>query len=370
MPPAPGKYRLHVGIERCWDCTRHDGYRIWVDGKVALEDDGTKPNQPDSASFAWTDSRPDSKPHAIRLELRHTGDDEGIRLDWEAPADAQLAEALAAARQSDVVLAVVGLSPDLEGEALRIKVPGFNGGDRETLQLPEPQRRLLSELGKLGKPMIVAVTSGSAVALGEEAHEAQAIFDLWYPGEEGGHALARLVTGAANPSGRLPVTIYRSVADLPAFTDYSMARRTYRYYDGPVEYPFGFGLSYARFTYATPKVSTATVHAGSDLEVSATLTNSGARDGDEVAELYLVPPQVSGAPRIALEGVQRVHLKAGESREVRFELTPRQLSLVDAEGKRAVRAGRYRIYLGGAQPADLSSGGAEFEITGDQALMP
>jgi beta-glucosidase len=365
-PPAPGKYRLHVGIERCWDCTKHDGYRLWVDGKLALEDDGAKENQPDSVSFAW----PDSKLHAIRLELRHTGDDEGIRLDWEAPAEAQLAEALAAAKQSDVVLAVVGLSPDLEGEALRIKVPGFNGGDRETLALPEPQRLLLAELGKLGKPMIVVVTSGSAVALGEEARGAQAIFDAWYPGEEGGHALARLLTGAANPSGRLPVTIYRSAADLPAFTDYSMAHRTYRYYDGPVQYPFGFGLSYAQFLYSAPKPSTATLNAGSNLEVSATVKNASMREGDEVAELYLVPTQVSGAPRIALGGVQRVRVKAGESSEVRFVLTPRQLSLVDAEGKRAVRAGRYRIYVGGAQPVDLSSGGAEIQITGERDLLP
>jgi len=366
-PPGPGRYRLRVNIDRCFDCKVHDGYRLWVDGKVALDDDGNgKEGRPDSIGFDW----PDAHSHALRLELRHTGEDEGIHLEWEAPAQAQLAEALTAAKQADVVLAIVGLSPDLEGEALRIKVPGFNGGDRETLALPEPQRRLLAELGKLGKPMIVVLTSGSAVALGDEANEAQAVLEAWYPGEEGGHALARLLTGAANPSGRSPVTVYRSAADLPAFTDYSMAHRTYRYYDGPVQYPFGFGLSYSRFDYATPKVSTASLRAGGTLVVTAAVRNSGQRDGDAVAELYLVPPRNAGAPRIALQGVQRLHLSAGTRGEVRFVLTPRQLSLADADGKRAVRAGRYRIFVGGAQPADFNSGGAEFEITGEEALDP
>ena len=364
--PAPGKYRLRVGIDRCFDCNGHDAYRLWLDGKIVLEDDGKADNRPDSVSFNW----PDAQLHAIRLELRHTGEDEGIRLDWEAPADAQLDEAIAAAKQSDVVVAVVGLSPDLEGEALRIKVPGFNGGDRETLALPEPQRRLLTELGKLQKPMIVVVTSGSAVALGDEAREARAILDAWYPGEEGGHALARLLTGATDPSGRLPVTIYRSAAGLPAFTDYSMARRTYRYYDGPVQYPFGFGLSYAHFLYSSPMLSSISLKAGESMEVKATVKNTSQRDGDEVAELYLIPPAILGAPRIALQGVQRLHLKSGESREAHFILTPRQLSIVDAEGSRAVKAGRYRIFIGGAQPLDSASIGAVFEITGEQPLTP
>jgi len=366
QPPAPGKYSLRVGIDRCFDCKGHDGYQLWLDGKIALEDDGTADNRPDSISVEW----PDAQPHAVRLEMRHTGEDEGIRLDWEAPADAQLAEALAAAKQSDVVLAVVGISPDLEGEALRIKVPGFSGGDRETLALPEPQRHLLAELGKLGKPMIVVVTSGSAVALGDEAREAQAILDAWYPGEEGGHALARLLTGAANPSGRLPVTIYRSAADLPSFTDYSMAHRTYRYYDGPVQYPFGFGLSYAHFLSSSPTLSSTSLKAGGSMEVSVTVKNTSQLDGDEVAELYLIPPAIPGAPRIALQGIQRLHLKVGEAHDVHFVLTPRQLSIVDADGNRAVKAGHYRIYIGGAQPADSTSPGAEFEITGEQALLP
>jgi beta-glucosidase len=379
-PPAAGKYRFKVAIERCWDCTKHDAYRLVIDGKTVLEDDGSgkqqgadgvaKADTANGVSLDW----PDAKAHAVTLEFRHTGDDEGIGLDWEAPAEAQMAEAIAAAKKADVVVAMVGLSPDLEGEALQIKVPGFDGGDRVTLGLPEPQKKLLTELGKLGKPMVIVLTSGSAVALGEEAAGAKAILETWYPGEAGGVALARLLSGAVSPSGRLPVTVYRSEADLPAFTDYSMAHRTYRYFGGPVAYPFGFGLSYSRFSYAAPKLSADKFTAGESLKVRATVTNSGTREADEVAELYLIPSQGSGGPRLTLQGIDRLHLKSGESAEASFTLTPRQLSLVDAEGKRAIRAGRYRIFVGGSQPAlptsGLDAGGAEFEITGEQMLEP
>jgi beta-glucosidase len=364
-PPAPGKYKLHIAIEHCWDCTTHDSYRLWIDGKVAVEDDGKRGNLP-PVTFDWADTQP----HAVKLEFRHTGEDEGIQLQWEAPAEAQLAEAVAAAKKSDVILAVVGLSPDLEGEAMPVKIPGFDGGDRVSLGLPEPQKHLLAELSRLGKPMVVVVTSGSAVAIGDETKSAQAVIQAWYSGEEGGHALAHILTGQANPSGRLPVTIYRSEADLPDFSDYSMAHRTYRYFDGPVEYPFGFGLSYTKFAYSAPQLSSATVKDGKSLEVRATVKNAGSQDGDEVAELYLIPPQGSGAPRLTLQGAQRLHLKAGESGEAKFVLTPRQLSLVDAGGKRSLHPGKYRIYIGGAQPGDLATAGSELEIQAGQTLEP
>ena len=364
-PPAPGEYKLHAAIERCWDCTTHDGYRLLIDGKVVVEDDGKRGNLP-PVSFHWADT----EPHAVTLEFRHTGEDEGIQLQWEAPAEAQLAEAVAAAKEADVVLAVVGLSPDLEGEAMPVKIPGFDGGDRVTLGLPKPQKQLLAELSKLGKPMVVVVTSGSAVALGHEAKAAKAVIEAWYPGEEGGHALAELISGQVNPSGRLPITIYRSEADLPEFTDYSMAQRTYRYFDGPVEYPFGFGLSYTKFEYSPPRLSSATVKDGDSLEVRSTVKNAGSRDGDEVAELYLIPPHGSGVPRLTLQGAERVHLGAGEAREVKFVLTPRQLSLVDPEGKRALVSGKYRIFVGGAQPTDLTAAGAELKIQSDRTLKP
>jgi beta-glucosidase len=369
-PPAAGQYRLKVTIERCWDCRKHDRYRLLVDGATVAEDDGLGEKRPEPIRFDWTDT----KAHAVQLEFEHTGDDEGIRLDWEAPAEAQLKEALETAKKADVVVAMVGLSPDLEGEALKIQVPGFDGGDRVTLGLPEPQKRLLAELGKLGKPMILVLSSGSAVALGDEARGAAAIVQSWYPGEAGGVVLARLISGAVNPSGRLPVTVYRSGAelpgaDLPAFTDYSMAHRTYRYFDGPVEFPFGFGLSYTRFAYGEPKVSSLKMDGGHGLEVRATVKNAGLRDGDEVAQLYLIPPPGSGGPRLTLQGVERLHLKAGETGEARFVLHPRQLSLVSADGKRAILPGHYRLFVGGAQPQDLKAAGVEFDVKVDAAVQ-
>ena len=363
QPPAAGNYRLQVSIDRCFDCKGHDGYRLWVDGNKLLDDDGSAEKRPDSVTLHWTTT----EPHAIRLELEHTGEDEGIHLKWEAPAAAQIQEAVTAAAQADVIVATLGLSPSLEGEALGIKVPGFFGGDRETLELPEPQKKLLTALASLHKPVIVALSSGSAVALDSSA---QALVETWYPGEAGGEALARLLSGATNPSGRLPVTIYRSVNDLPAFTDYSMAHRTYRYFDGPVAYPFGFGLSYTQFTYSAPKLSAQKIEAGQRLRVSATVKNVGQREGDEVAELYLVPPPDTAAPRLSLQGVRRVHLKAGESQQVEFVLDPRQLSSVDAEGIRAIRGGLYRIFVGGSQPADPKQAGTTFQMTGEQLLAP
>ncbi len=365
-PPAAGSYRLQVSMDRCFDCKGHDGFRLWVDGSKLLEDDGSTEKHPDSVTLEWKNA----EAHAIRLELLHTGEDEGIHLKWEAPAEAQLDEALTEAQQADLIVATVGLSPSLEGEALGIKVPGFFGGDRETLELPAPQRKLLAALATLHKPMVVALSSGSAIAPGSEMDGAQAIIETWYPGEAGGEVLTKILRGAANPSGRLPITVYRSVKDLPEFTDYSMARRTYRYFDGPVAYGFGFGLSYTQFAYGVPVLSAQKLAAGQPLRVSAMVKNVGLRGGDEVAELYLVPPAIAGAPQLSLQGVRRVHLRPGESKQVEFRVDPRQMSLVNADGTRAVQPGSYRIFVGGVQPAAPQQAGAAFEITGALPLAP
>jgi len=367
-PPAAGRYTLRVSIDRCFDCAGHDGYRLWVDGNKVLDDDGSPAassgaKRPDTAAFDWKNA----DAHPIRLELLHTGEDEGIHLNWEAPAQVQLDEALAEAGPADLIVATVGLSPSLEGEALSIKVPGFFGGDRETLELPEPQRKLLIALASLHKPMVIALSSGSAVTTDAEA---QAVVETWYPGEAGGEALARLLSGAANPSGRLPVTIYRSTKDLPEFTDYSMAHRTYRYYGGAVAYGFGFGLSYTQFEYAPPELSPQRVEAGKALRVIADVKNTGRYEGDEVAELYLVPPDLVGAPRLSLQGVRRVHLQPGETKQVEFILSPQQMSVANGEGKRAIHPGRYRVFVGGSQPDDPAHDGVAFDLSGELSLAP
>jgi len=361
QPPAPGRYRFHVQMDRCFDCKGHDGFKLWIDGEKQLDDDGTTnpaKKQPDSVVFDWLDA----KPHTVRLELAHTGEDEGIHLLWETPPAAQLDEARSVANDADLIIATVGLSPNLEGEALGIKIPGFNGGDRETLDLPASQRALLAMLNELHKPVVVALSSGSAVAPDKDMQQAQALIETWYPGEAGGEALAHLLSGVANPSGRLPVTVYRSVSDLPAFTDYSMAHRTYRYFDGPAAYNFGYGLSYASFTYAKPAVSTHRLLAGKTLRVSVTVRNTSARAGDEVAELYIKPPATSGAPRLMLKGVKRMHLAAGASKRVTFALDAEQLKLADDSGERQLVPGHYEIFLGGTQPGSGQKSAESFEV--------
>jgi beta-glucosidase len=375
VPPAAGNYVFRVHVERCWDCTTHDPFRLFVDDKLVIDNKAGKDAQPDHVSLHFDDTTP----HAIRLELTHSGEDEGVALEWEPPAEALLAEAVTAARNSDVIVAFVGLSPDLEGEALQVHLDGFAGGDRVTLDLPQSQKVLLERLRQLHKPMVVVLTSGSAVALDAVKEGASALLAAWYPGEEGGHAVAHLMDGTANPSGRLPVTFYRSANDLPQFADYSMKGRTYRYHDGPVLYPFGFGLSYSHFQYGPAKLTETTLAAGKPLHVAVTLRNTSAVSGTEVAELYLQPvgSSLAGALRITLAGFQRVQLGAGESREVQFTLEAEQLSFVDPSGKRAIRAGTYRVFVGGGQPAletgDVARKSAQsavgsFRIVGEKSM--
>ncbi len=359
-PPAPGDYRLHVNLKRCWECSQHSRFRLYLDGKVVLDykgtDSGDHPEPADVTLHAV-----DSTPHAIRLELTYVGEEELFSLEWQPPAAAQLDEAVAAARDADVIVAAVGLSPDLEGEALKLSIEGFNGGDRTALDLPAAQRDLLTRLASLHKPLVLVLTSGSAVALDPATYHANALLAAWYPGEEGGHALANILSGRTNPSGRLPITFYRSAADLPAFDDYSMAHRTYRYFTGPVLYPFGFGLTYTPIQYGPVQLSSKQLTAGQSLTATVTLTNQGTLPADEVSELYLVPEGLAGAPKLALRAFERTHLDAGQSRTLTFRLDPAQLSFVDPAGQRSVRAGSYRIAIGSGLP---SGAGAPFQIEG------
>lgn len=363
-PPAPGTYTLRVNVERCWDCKAHDSYKLLLDGDVLLENHGAK-GTPDRVTLSF----PDTRPHTLRLELSHTGDDEGIGLEWIPPASALLDEAVQKAATADVIVAFAGLSPDLEGEALQLNLEGFDGGDRTSLNLPSPQRTLLHRLGSLGKPMVVVLTSGSAIALGPEADAASAVLEAWYPGESGGEALAHLLAGEANFSGRLPVTFYRSVADLPAFSDYSMAHRTYRYFDGEVLFPFGFGLTYATFSYGQLQLQKETLQSGDPLTATVTVTNTGKVSGDEVAQLYLSFPDLPGAPRRALRSFQRVHLNPGESRTLQFTLNEHDLGTVTQTGTSQVSAGRYTLTIGGGQPGrTTSSAAANFTVQGSKEL--
>ena len=277
--------------------------------------------------------------------------------------------AVAAAREADVVVAVVGITSDLEGEENGVDQPGFKGGDRTSIDLPMEEERLLEAVKATGKPLVVVVMSGSAIAVSWAKENANAILQAWYPGEEGGTAIAETLAGENNPAGRLPVTVYKGVGQLPEFTDYSMARRTYRYFDGEPLFPFGHGLSYSTFAYSGLKLSSPALPAGEPLQVEAQVSNTGSRDGDEVVQLYLTFPKLPGAPLRALRGFARVHLRAGESRTVGFRLDDRDLSHVDASGARLVSAGRYGVSVGGGQPGTgAPSVAAELEIRGERTL--
>ncbi|GJI96715.1 glucan 1,4-alpha-glucosidase [Duganella caerulea] len=262
-------------------------------------------------------------------------------------ADADLRRATA---DADVVVAVVGLTSDLEGEEMAIKVDGFEGGDKTSLDLPAEQRQLLERAKALGKPLVVVLMNGSALDLSWARDNAAAILEAWYPGQSGGLAIADVLTGRADPGGRLPLTFYRNVADLPPFDDYGMRGRTYRYYTGTPVYAFGAGLSYTSFGYAPLQVAPVDGAPENGVTVTTQVTNTGSRDGDEVAQLYLTPPAFDGAPRLALRGFQRVTLKAGESRKISFRLTPRDLSFVTRDGQRQLTPGQYQLSVGSGQP--------------------
>jgi len=202
--------------------------------------------------------------------------------------------------------------------------------------------------------------NGSALAVNWANQNANAILEAWYPGEEGGTAVAETLVGLNNPAGRLPVTFYKSTDQLPAFEDYAMKNRTYRYFDGQPLYPFGYGLSYSQFAYSNLKLSKLTLKAGDALTVDAEVRNTTKRDGDEVAQLYLVYPSIPGAPQRALRGFARVHLSAGATQHVQFTLDPRDLSIVNESGTRVVAPGAYRLTVGGGQPGTAA---AETETT-------
>jgi beta-glucosidase len=278
---------------------------------------------------------------------------------------------VAAARQADVVIAVVGITSQLEGEEMNVNLPGFKGGDRTSLDLPAEEEDLLKAVKATGKKLAVVLMNGSALSVNWAASHADAILEAWYPGEEGGTAVGQTLAGDNNPGGRLPVTFYRSVEDLPSFEDYSMANRTYRYFKGKPLYGFGHGLSYTKFAYSKLKLSSAKMQAGGNLGVDVTVRNSGGRYGDEVAQLYLSFPQAPGTPIRALRGVRRVALQAGESRTLHFDLTPRDLSSVTEAGDRVVAAGAYRLTVGGGQPGTGAPGMTmNFTIAGQVTLPP
>lgn len=283
-----------------------------------------------------------------------------------APSFAQIA---AEAKKADVIMFVSGISADYEGEAGDAGAGGYAGfasGDRTTMSLPPVQIDLMKALKKTGRPLVVVNMSGSVINFDWESKNADAIIQAWYGGQAAGDAIVDVLFGQYNPAGRMPLTTYKSDDDLPPFESYSMENRTYRYFKGEVRYPFGYGLSYTTFAYDKMECA-AKVQTGERIQASVTVSNTGKRDGDEVVQLYVAHPQNGNIriPLCALKGFQRIHLKAGESRQVTFTLSPEDLALTDVKGNLIENAGEVELFIGGGQPRYATGSTAKLEITGE-----
>lgn len=283
-----------------------------------------------------------------------------------APSFAQIA---AEAGKADVIIFVGGISADYEGEAGDAGADGYVGfasGDRTTTQLPLVQTDLLKALKKTGRPLVVVNMSGSVMNFEWESRQADAILQAWYGGQAAGDAIVDVLLGEYNPAGRMPLTTYKSDADLPPFESYSMLGRTYRYFKGEPLYPFGYGLSYTTFGYDAVQCDT-TVNTGASVAVKTVVANNGKRDGEEVVQLYVVHPQDGNRqiPLCALKAFKRIALKAGEQKEVTFQLTPEELALTDESGNLIEHAGEVKIYIGGGQPGYSEGKSAQLKITGE-----
>jgi len=342
--PESGEYRF--GFQSL------DGYRVWIDGKLLVDDWGQREFFSLSTGNIALQA---GKAYDFRIEAysKHEAFANAKSalggLTWSLPSQ-RGDEAVAAARAADLVVFVGGLSPRIEGEEMRVVADGFAGGDRTSLDLPAPQQKLLERVSAAGKPVVLVLMSGSAVSINWADQHVPAIVETWYPGEEGGTAVAGLIAGDFSPAGRLPVTFYKSVDDLPAFEDYSMTKRTYRYFPGEVLYPFGYGLSYTTFRYGSMSLDMPGSTPAARADISVEVTNSGKVEGDEVVQLYVSRPGIEGAPLRALKGFKRIHLKPGEKQTVSFALDDRALSTVNAAGVHQVAAGPVKLWVGNGQP--------------------
>jgi beta-glucosidase len=310
------------------------------------------------------------KKYKIEVKYQNFYGDAIAQLLWAEPEENLLEKAVETAKQADAVILVLGLNERLEGEEMKVEAAGFNGGDRTSLDLPANQEELMKAMKATGKPVVLVLINGSALSINWANDNIPAILTAGYPGQQGGNAIADVVFGDYNPAGRLPVTYYKSVKQLPEFENYAMKGRTYRYFDKKPLYPFGFGLSYTKFKYSNLQIPSNTT-AENDFKITVDVTNIGGRDGDEVSELYLKDEKASTPrPIWQLEGFERISLKKGETKTVSFTITPRQLSMINDKNQLVVEPGWFTVSIGGKQPdgsADIQTG--RINITGKTILM-
>jgi len=288
--------------------------------------------------------------YKIEVLYRNYAGDADMKLLWARPRTDITEKAVQAAKEADAVVLVLGMSQRLEGEEMPIKIEGFSGGDRTNLNLPATQEKLLEALIGTGKPVIVVMANGGAMSINTAQEKAAAVLLAGYGGQQGGNAVADVLFGDYNPGGRLPVTYYNSIDQIPPFENYDMKGKTYRFFTGEPLYPFGYGLSYTTFSYSN-FVLPQSLAAGEKVKVSVTVTNTGKMTGDEVVQLYLTDEKASTPrPLHQLEGFTRITLKPGESKVVDFTLEPRQFSIINDKEKRVIEPGYFTIAVGGKQP--------------------
>ena len=374
-----GKYPLRIEWTGFLTPTETGDYTIGVrlqGGFARIEVDGK------SVAHGWVgdDEAPQVSAGHIRLEqgkkvYLKVGYGQGhagpvkAQLIWSKYDPRPNPQAIQAAKDADVVVAVLGITSELEGEEMPVSEEGFKGGDRTSIDLPKPEEQLLEAVAASAKPVVLVLANGSALAVNWAKEHANAILESWYAGEEGGTAIAQTLSGANNPAGRLPVTFYTGIEQLPPFEDYAMKGRTYRYFEGKALYPFGHGLSYTTFVYRGLRFEKRAITAGDSLKAEATVINTGKIEGDEVVQLFLSFPNVPGVPLRALRGFKRVHLKPSESKKLFFELKDRDLSMVSEAGEPMIAEGRYSVSIGGGQPgtdAPLVTG--TFVVKGTKTL--
>lgn len=340
VPTVSGKYA--IGGEA------FNGFDIYINGEKLVK--GRKSDHDPRREYQFIDLVAGKK-YAIRFDYLQNHSEYSIaRLVWDKPNSQLQQEAIDLAKKSDVVVLCMGLSPSLEGEEMKVKVPGFDLGDRLDIQLPSVQTELMKEIYKLGKPTVLVLLNGSAIAFNWEAEHIPAILEAWYPGQAGGAAIADVLFGDYNPSGRLPLTFYKDINQIPEFDVYDMKGKTYRYFEGKPLYEFGYGLSYTRFEYALKKAPVEIV-SGNQIITSVEVTNTGSCDGEEVVQLYVsFPDSKYKKPIRSLQGFKRINLKAGETQTVEFVLQPKQFATRNETNQAIVEAGELQISIGGKQP--------------------
>ena len=347
-----------------------DGYRVYLDDSLLFEN--WKDHAP-SLSKVKMDLIKGEK-YNVRIEYYQNIGGAEARFQWAKKDENYTQKIDDAVKQADVIVYVGGISPLLEGEEMSVDMEGFHRGDRTTLDLPAVQDKILKRIKSSGKPVVLVLLNGSPLSVNWANENVNAVLDVWYPGEEGGNAIADVIFGNYNPAGRLPLTFYSSVKDLPPFEDYNMKGRTYRYFGGTPLYEFGYGLSYSTFKYSNIKSPT-TVKTTENARISVEVENTGALDGDEVVELYAkIYDAKVPVPIHALQGFKRIFLRSGEKKTVEFDLKPEQFSIINNKNQCVVEPGRIQLYVGGRQPSQkaLTLGyvlKAELRIVGDVNII-